>query len=236
MAAVQLARHLGAGGVRHGEPRQAGRAGRAGPGRRASASSRTRGSRTVPGRDRRGGRGCGAELAGRGVVDASLRLLPRGGRSSRWARPTSATRRRSPPGHPGVTYQAFDLNEPGPDRLGQILAELTGLLARRGAGPLPVRAGTCGGRAEAFRFMSQARHTGKIVLTIPPDPAPAGRDGAGDRRDRGAGRAGGPAPGRGRGGRGSWCWRAGRARARRGRRGWRRAWPERGAAVQVVGV
>ncbi len=48
---------------------------------------------------------------------------------------------------------------------------MTGLLAAGTLAPLPVRAWDVRRAREAFRFMSQARHTGKIVLTIPPDPA-----------------------------------------------------------------
>jgi len=70
-----------------------------------------------------------------------------------------------------TAYRAFDLSEAGPDRLGQILAQVTGLLAAGELEPLPVRAWDVRRGREAFRFMSQARHTGKIVLTIPPDPA-----------------------------------------------------------------
>ena len=54
---------------------------------------------------------------------------------------------------------------------------MTGLLAAGELAMLPVRAWDVRRAREAFRFMSQARHTGKIVLTIPPDPAaprPAG--------------------------------------------------------------
>ena len=73
--------------------------------------------------------------------------------------------------HPGVAYQAFDLGWADPDRIAQILAQVTALLAA-GKLPLPpVRCWDVRRAPEAFRFMSQARHTGKLVLTIPPDPA-----------------------------------------------------------------
>ena len=67
-----------------------------------------------------------------------------------------------------MAYQAFDLTEAGPERLGEILAQVIGLLAAGELAPLPVRAWDVRRAPEAFRFMSQARHTGKIVLTIPP--------------------------------------------------------------------
>jgi NADPH:quinone reductase-like Zn-dependent oxidoreductase/acyl carrier protein len=107
-------------------------------------------------------------LAGE-LTDASLRLLPRGGSFIEMG----ATDVRDPgqvaAAHPGVTYRAFQLAEAGPDRLGEILAEVTGLLAAGRLALPPVRAWDVRRAREAFRFMSQARHTGKIVLTIPPD-------------------------------------------------------------------
>jgi thioesterase domain-containing protein len=76
-----------------------------------------------------------------------------------------------------VAYRAFDLGEAGPGRLGEILAEVTGLLAGGELAMLPVRAWDVRRAPEAFRFMSAARHTGKLVLVIPPDPAAPRRAG-----------------------------------------------------------
>ena len=70
-----------------------------------------------------------------------------------------------------MTYQAFMTGEAGPDRLGQIFAQVTALLVTGDLTPPPVRCWDVRNAPEAFRFMSQARHTGKLVLTIPPDPA-----------------------------------------------------------------
>ena len=78
---------------------------------------------------------------------------------------------RDPADYPGISYRAFDLTEAGPDRLGEILAEVTGLLSAGDLPSLPVRGWDVRRAPEAFRHMSQARHTGKLVLTIPPDPA-----------------------------------------------------------------
>jgi len=111
-------------------------------------------------------------LAGE-LTDASLRLLPRGGKFIEMGK----TDIREPAGiaadYPGVSYRAFDLSEAGPDRLGEILRQVAGLLAAGELAPLPVRAWDVRRARDAFRFMSQARHTGKIVLTIPADPAAA---------------------------------------------------------------
>jgi NADPH:quinone reductase-like Zn-dependent oxidoreductase/thioesterase domain-containing protein/short-subunit dehydrogenase/acyl carrier protein len=109
-------------------------------------------------------------LAGE-LTDASLGLLPRGGVFVEMGK----TDRRDPDqvarDHPGVRYRTCEPGEAGPPRLGEILAEVTGLLA---AGVLrlpPVTAWDVRQAPDAFRYMSQARHTGKIVLTIPAGPA-----------------------------------------------------------------
>ena len=115
-------------------------------------------------------------LAGE-LTDASLRLLPRGGAFVEMGKTDIRDATQVAQDHPGVAYRAFDLTEAGPDRLGQILAGIMTLLAAGKLAPLPVRAWDVRRARDAFRFMSQARHTGKIVLTIPPDPAaprPAG--------------------------------------------------------------
>jgi NADPH:quinone reductase-like Zn-dependent oxidoreductase/acyl carrier protein len=105
-------------------------------------------------------------LAGE-LTDASLRLLRDGGAFIEMGK----TDLRDPAAHPGITYRAFDLSEAGPDRLGQILAQVTALLTAGELEPPPVRAWDVRRARDAFRFMSQARHTGKLVLTIPPDPS-----------------------------------------------------------------
>ncbi|MGW1642107.1 SDR family NAD(P)-dependent oxidoreductase [Streptomyces lavendulae] len=113
-------------------------------------------------------------LAGE-LVDASLRLLPRGGRFLEMGKtdvrdPAEVARL-----HPGVTYQAFDMVEgAGPERIGDMLAELGRLFEAGVLSPLPVRAWDIRKASEAFRFMSQAKHTGKIVLTVPQGWDPAG--------------------------------------------------------------
>ena len=109
-------------------------------------------------------------LAGE-LTDASLRLLPRGGAFVEMGKTDLRDPARVAVEHPGVGYRAFETGEAGPDRLGEILARVTGLLAAGELAGLPVRAWDVRRAAEAFRFMSQARHTGKIVLAIPPDPA-----------------------------------------------------------------
>ncbi|WP_145013573.1 type I polyketide synthase [Mycobacterium marseillense] len=103
--------------------------------------------------------------------DASLRLLGPGGRFIEMGK----TDLRDPDvvaqAHPGVGYRAFDLMEAGPDRIAEMLAELIGLFASGVLAPLPVKAFDARSAADAYRFVSQARHIGKVVLTMPDGPA-----------------------------------------------------------------
>ncbi|QKW05118.1 SDR family NAD(P)-dependent oxidoreductase [Streptomyces sp. NA04227] len=106
-------------------------------------------------------------LAGE-LVDASLRLLPRGGRFLEMGKTDVRDPQEVAAAHPGVTYQAFDMVEgAGPDRIGEMLAELARLFESGALSPLPVRSWDVRRAGEAFRFMSQAKHVGKIVLTVP---------------------------------------------------------------------
>src|SRR6185312_7799666 len=53
------------------------------------------------------------------------------------------------------------------DRVREMFEELLGLFGGGVLEPLPVRVWDVRHAPEAFRFMSQARHTGKIVLSVP---------------------------------------------------------------------
>ncbi|MER7973555.1 SDR family NAD(P)-dependent oxidoreductase, partial [Streptomyces sp. NPDC096080] len=70
--------------------------------------------------------------------------------------------------HPDVTYQAYSLHEADPDLIQRMLAELSRLFEDGTLQPLPTVARDIREAPDAFRFLSQARHTGKIVLTVPP--------------------------------------------------------------------
>ncbi|WP_374204347.1 SDR family NAD(P)-dependent oxidoreductase [Streptomyces sp. HPF1205] len=102
-------------------------------------------------------------LAGE-FVDASLGLLPRGGRFLEMGKADIRDVDSLPE---GVVYRAFDLVEAGPARIGELLAELLGLFASGVVSVLPVRCWDVRQAREAFRFVSQARHVGKVVLTVP---------------------------------------------------------------------
>ncbi|MCZ7434199.1 SDR family NAD(P)-dependent oxidoreductase [Streptomyces sp. WMMC1477] len=107
-------------------------------------------------------------------VDASLRMLPRGGHFLEMGKADMREPEVVGRDHPGVTYRLFDLFDAGLARIGEILAELVDLIARGAITPPPVRVWDVRQAGEAFDFMKQARHTGKIVLRIPPEVEPSG--------------------------------------------------------------
>ncbi|MEU5256707.1 type I polyketide synthase [Streptomyces longwoodensis] len=123
-----------------------------------------------------GGRGVDVVLnsLAHDFTDASLRLLPRGGRFLEMGKTDQRDPREVAERHPGVTYRPYDLIDAGADRIAEILATLVRLFERRVLRPLPVRTWDVRRAPEAFRFMSQARHTGKLVLTVPRPPDPDG--------------------------------------------------------------
>ena len=108
-------------------------------------------------------------------VDASLRLLPRGGRFVEMGKadirdPAEVTAR-----HPGVQYRAFDLVEDVPPQLlSEMLGELVKLAETGALRPLPLRSWDIRQASDAYRFLSRARHVGKLVLTVPTPFDPAG--------------------------------------------------------------
>ncbi len=99
-------------------------------------------------------------LAGE-FVDASARMLAPGGRFVEMGKADIRD------GLPGVDYRAFDLIEAGEQRLGDMLAELLALFDQRALRLLPRTCRDVRHAPDAFRFLSQARHIGKIVLTVP---------------------------------------------------------------------
>ena len=108
-------------------------------------------------------------LAGE-LTDASLRLLPRGGRFIEMGKTDLRDPREIAEQHRGVEYRGFDLIEVGPRRTATMLAELMELLKSGTLQPLPVKTFDVRCVSAAYRFVSQARHIGKVVLTIPDGP------------------------------------------------------------------
>ncbi|MFG1645427.1 SDR family NAD(P)-dependent oxidoreductase, partial [Amycolatopsis sp. NPDC049252] len=112
-------------------------------------------------------------LAGE-FVDASLRLLPRGGRFVEMGKTDVREAETVAAAHEGVRYRAFELMAAGPDRLRELLAELGPLFGTGVLRPVRTTAADVRHAPAAFRFLSQGRHTGKVVLTMPRPLRPEG--------------------------------------------------------------
>ncbi|MFD7099894.1 SDR family NAD(P)-dependent oxidoreductase [Streptomyces xanthophaeus] len=112
-------------------------------------------------------------LAG-GFIDASLDLLPRGGRFIEMGKadlrdPDVIAAERT-----GVRYRSYDLLEAGPDRIQEMLSEVVSLFDKGVLEHAPIRTWDVRRGADAFRFLREGRNTGKVVLTV---PAPLDPDG-----------------------------------------------------------
>jgi len=175
MAAVQLAQHAGAQVLGTASPHKWGTLRAAGLDGAQLASSRTLEfadhflSATA-------GRGVDVVLncLGREFVEASLRLLPSGGRFLELGKTDIRDAAVVAADHPGVDYQAIDLMEAGPERIGELLTEILALFERGVLSPLPLTCWDVRQAPDAFRFLSRARHTGKNVLMLPAALDPEG--------------------------------------------------------------
>ncbi|MFH8371796.1 SDR family NAD(P)-dependent oxidoreductase [Streptomyces sp. NPDC018031] len=174
MAAVQIARHLGAEVYATASPGKHAALEAMGVDAAHRASSRDPDFENAF-RAATGGRGVDVvlnSLTGE-HIDASLRLLGDGGRFVE----LGMTDLRDPArlaADSGIRYHVLDLGEPGEDGIGRMLTEI---LDRFGRGELthpPVRAFDTRRARDAFRLMSRAAHVGKIVLTHPRTPDPDG--------------------------------------------------------------
>ncbi|MEU1288815.1 SDR family NAD(P)-dependent oxidoreductase, partial [Kitasatospora sp. NPDC005856] len=175
MAAVQLARHLGAEVY-----------GTASTGKwEALRPLGLEGAHLADSRTLDFGRGFLAATGGRGVdvvlnalagefVDTSLELLPRGGRFVEMGKTDIRDAEEVAARHSGVAYRAFELFEAGPERIQEMLTELVALFEAGALRPLPITTWDVRRSVDAFRYVSQARHIGKVVLTVPPALDPAG--------------------------------------------------------------
>ncbi len=108
-------------------------------------------------------------------VDASLRLLPRGGRFIELGKADIRDAGAVATRHPGVRYRAFDLlDDVAPELISEMLGELVKLFETGALRPLPRRSWDIRQASDAYRFLSRARHVGKLVLTVPRPLDPAG--------------------------------------------------------------
>ncbi|MGC4746993.1 SDR family NAD(P)-dependent oxidoreductase [Micromonospora sp. DT201] len=164
MAAVQLAQLLGAEVYATASPAKHAAVRALGVPAERIASSRDLGFEERI-RAATGGRGVDVVLnsLAHEFVDASLRLVRDGGRFVEMGK----TDIRDAADHPRLHYRAFDLKEAGPDRTAELLDILLTVFAAGTLRPLPYTAVDLRRARDAFRQLSQARHIGKIVLTVP---------------------------------------------------------------------
>jgi len=122
--------------------------------------------------------GCGVDvvlnsLTGE-LVDASLALLPQGGRFLEIGKTDKRHPDKVAENYPGVEYLLYDLLDTGPVRLAEMLAEVLVLFEQKVLVPCPITACDVRLAPDIFRHMSQGKHTGKMVLTFPREPDPEG--------------------------------------------------------------
>ncbi|BAX93073.1 type I polyketide synthase [Mycobacterium shigaense] len=103
-------------------------------------------------------------------VDASLRLVAPGGVFLEMGKTDIRDAEVVAREYAGVHYRAFDLFEAGPERIQQMLEELAALFGEDVLQPLPVTRFDVRRAPAALRYLSQARHVGKVVMTLPSGP------------------------------------------------------------------
>ncbi|EXU65273.1 polyketide synthase [Streptomyces sp. PRh5] len=175
MAAVQLARHLGAEVYATASPGKWDTLRAMGFDEKHIASTRDleferRFTEATDGR----GMDMVLDSLAREFVDASLRLLPRGGRFLEMGKIDVRDPEVVARDHPGVKYTAYDLDVADYDWVQRMLADLVDLFDRGALHPLPVTAWDVRRAPDAVRYISQARHIGKNVFTMPSALDPEG--------------------------------------------------------------
>ncbi|MFG2358735.1 type I polyketide synthase [Streptomyces sp. NPDC048521] len=103
-------------------------------------------------------------------VDASAGLLRPGGTFLEMGK----TDLRDPAGFPEIGYRPFDLMQLPPYEMQRLLVAVLDLFAAGALTPPPLSVWPIARATDAFRFLSQARHTGKLVLTLPRPLDPEG--------------------------------------------------------------
>lgn len=103
-------------------------------------------------------------------IDASLDLMPCGGRFVELGKTDIREAERVRTDHPGVDYVVFDLTSLAvvdPDAVGGTLERVLSLFAQGALRHLPLATWNIRSAPAAFRHLSQAKNVGKVVLTLP---------------------------------------------------------------------
>ncbi|MER6694937.1 SDR family NAD(P)-dependent oxidoreductase, partial [Streptomyces minutiscleroticus] len=110
----------------------------------------------------------------REFVDTSLDLLDAGGRFIEIGKADLRPAADVAAAHPGVDYQPFDLYQIDLDVIARMYGHLMEAFTDGSLRLPPVTAWDLRRAPEAFKYIEQARHIGKIVLTVPSAPDPDG--------------------------------------------------------------
>ncbi|WP_420717353.1 type I polyketide synthase [Streptomyces sp. WM6378] len=118
--------------------------------------------------DATGGRGVDVVLnsLAHTFVDASLKLLPQGGDFVEMGKTDIRDPQRVAAEHPGVTYAAFDLYAAGPDVIHSMFRDVMALFADGRIRLSPISIRNIRDARRTFREMSQGRHVGKLVFEL----------------------------------------------------------------------
>ncbi|MFI9323548.1 type I polyketide synthase [Kitasatospora aureofaciens] len=173
MAAVQLARHLGAEVFATASPAKWPALRALGVDDAHLASSREPG---FAARFGAGGRRMAVvlnSLTGE-LVDESLRLLRPGGLLVELGRADRRDPAEVAAAHPGARYRAMNLLQLPPEQLGRLLNRVVELFAEGAFGRSTVTDLDVRRAPEAFGLLRRGGHVGKLVLTVPPVLAPDG--------------------------------------------------------------
>ncbi len=102
------------------------------------------------------------------LLDASLDLLPGGGRFLEMGKADVRDPEVVAAEHSGVSYLPFDLIEAGPERSAELLAEAVDMLEAGELQHSPIATWDLRRAPEAFRHLREGRNVGKLVLEIAP--------------------------------------------------------------------
>lgn len=108
------------------------------------------------------------------TIPQSLKMLASGGRFVEIGKIGIWDAERMQRSRPDVAYFPFDLlevSEARPETIATMLAELMSRFAAGDLQPLPKTVFPVESAPDAFRYMAQARHIGKVVLKVPTTPA-----------------------------------------------------------------
>lgn len=102
-------------------------------------------------------------------VDASLTLLTRGGDFVEMGKTDIRDPRQVAADHPGVDYEAFELYDAGPDTIHEMFRAVMELFADGQIQLNPISVRNIRDARGTFREMSQGRHIGKLVFEVADD-------------------------------------------------------------------